>query len=47
MKYVSLINSLLNYFLSDEKTENLVMNKKKNIEIVYIYYTRIQVEYGE
>ena len=47
MKYLSLINSLLNYFPSDEETENFVMKKKKNIEIVYIYYNRIQYEYSE
>ena len=47
MKYVLLINSLLIYFLSDEETKNLVMEKKKSIEIVYIYYTIVQCEYGE
>ena len=46
MEYVSLSNSLLTKFLSDEVTKNLVMEKKKNIEIVYIYYTIIQYEYG-
>ena len=34
MKYMSLINSLLTLFLSDEVTSNLVMDKKNNIEIV-------------
>ena len=44
---MSLTNSLLTWFLSDEVTKNLVMDKKNNIEIVYIYYTIIQYEYGE
>ena len=47
MKYVLLNNSLLTWFLSEEVTYNLVKENKKNIEIVYIYYTIIQYEYGE
>ena len=47
MKYVSLINSLLTYFHSEEVTLNWVTEKKKNIKIVFIYNTIIQYEYGE
>ena len=47
IKYVSLNNSLLTKSLSDEVTQNLVMENMKNIEIVYIYYTIIQFKYGQ
>ena len=47
MEYVSLINNLLTLFLGEDVTKNLVMEKKENTEIIYIYYTIIQYEYGE
>ena len=47
MEYVSLSNSRLTQFLSDESNLRFGDGELENTETVYIYYTIIQYEYGE